>query len=164
MVTDRLTLTPLIEQDAVAMLNVLADESMHEFTGGAPLGLDELRARYERLVVGHSPDDTELWFNWIIRMSETGQPVGAVQATVVSDGSTADVAWEVGVKWQGVGIASEAAAAIVDWLLGNDVGMIRALIHPEHVASMRVAERAGLESTTEQVGGEVVWRRMASPR
>jgi RimJ/RimL family protein N-acetyltransferase len=159
-VTDRLTLTPLVEQDAVAMFDVLADERMHEFTGGTSLGRDELRRRYERLAVGHSPDGSELWFNWIVRMIVTGQPVGALQATVTRDGSTAEVAWEIGVPWQGDRIASEAAEAVVDWLVRNDVAVIRALIHPDHIASMRVAARAGLEQTAEQIDGETVWLRL----
>jgi len=161
--TSRLTLTPLVEADAPAMVDVLRDERMHEFTGGRPLTLDELRLRYQRLVVGHSPDHSELWFNWIARITVDWQPVGVMQATVTADGASADVAWEVGVAWQGRGFASEAAAAVVDWLIDRDVAVIRALIHPDHVASAKVAARAGLEATSELVDGEVLWRRRASP-
>jgi RimJ/RimL family protein N-acetyltransferase len=160
-VTSHLTLTPLVEVDAETMVEVLGDEGMDEFTGGKPLTLDELRRRYRRLAVGHSSDGTEVWLNWIVRMTADGEPVGAMQATVVADGSSADVAWEVGVRWQGRGIASEAAAAVVDWLIDQGVSIIRAFIHPSHAASARVAARVGLEPTTELVDGEVVWRRVA---
>ena len=34
--TARLVLTPLVASDAEAMVDVLADERMHEFTGGHP--------------------------------------------------------------------------------------------------------------------------------
>ena len=84
-------------------------------------------------------------------------PVGVVQATVASDGTTADVAWEIGVPWQGRGYATEAAIAMVAWLEAHGVGTIRALIHPAHVASARVAERVGLVPTAEREDGEVVW-------
>ena len=43
--TARLVLTPLVAGDADAMVDVLADERMHEFTGGHPLSLEGLRAR-----------------------------------------------------------------------------------------------------------------------
>jgi RimJ/RimL family protein N-acetyltransferase len=158
-VTARLTLVPLVPQDADEMFEVLADERMHEFTGGSPRTLDELRSRYQRLAIGRSTDRTELWFNWVVRINETQHAVGAMQATVAADGSTADVAWEIGAPFQGRGFASEAATAIVRWLTDQDVTVIRALVHPEHVASARVAAHAGLEQTLDEVDGEIVWRR-----
>ena len=109
-VTARLTLDPLAAADADAMFAVLDDERMHEFTGGSPLTLEELQSRYERLAVGQSADASELWFNWIVRTAVDATPVGVMQATVAADGSSADVAWEVGVPWQGRGIASEERA------------------------------------------------------
>jgi RimJ/RimL family protein N-acetyltransferase len=154
-------LTPLVAADADAMVDVLGDQRMHDFTGGRPLTLDELRSRYKRLAVGHSPDSTELWFNWIVRLDVDGKPVGAMQATVAANDSRADVAWEIGVPWQGRGVASEAATAIVNWLIDHDVFLIRAFVHPDHVASARVAARAGLEPTSEIVDGEVLWCRVA---
>jgi RimJ/RimL family protein N-acetyltransferase len=155
--TSRLMLSPLVEQDADAMVDVLGDERMYEFTGGRPLTLDELRTRFRRLAVGLSSDNTERWLNWIVRTTVDGHPVGAMQATVAVDGSWADVAWEIGVPWQGRGFASEAATAVVGWLLDHGVPQVRALIHPDHEASARVAAHAGLEPTADLVDGEVVW-------
>jgi RimJ/RimL family protein N-acetyltransferase len=143
------------------MVVVLGHERMYEFTGGRPLTLAELRSRYQRLTVGHSADSSELWFNWIARTSVDLQPVGAIQATVAADRTLADVAWEVGLPWQSRGFASEGASAVVGWLIDHHVRLIRALIHPDHTASARVAARVGLERTTEVVDGEFVWHRVA---
>lgn len=159
LITERLTLTPLVEADAETMVAVLNDARMYEFTGGRPPTLDELRRRYQRLAVGHSRDRTEQWFNWIVRLTDIGRAVGAVQATVEAGRAWAEVAWEIGVQWQGHGIASEAAAAVVDWLEGHGVREMRATIHPAHQASATVAERLGMVPTDEVVDGEVVWRR-----
>jgi RimJ/RimL family protein N-acetyltransferase len=159
--TPRLTLIPLVPEDAEAMVGVLGDVRMYEFTGGRPLTLDELRRRYRQLAVGHSADGSELWFNWIVRTLVDGETVGVMQATVAADGSWADVAWEVGVPWQRRGIASEAAVAIVDWLIANEIPEVRAFVHPDHGASAGVASHAGLEPTSEIVDGEVMWRRTA---
>ena len=158
-VTSRLTLTPLVEEDAEAMVDVLSDVRMYEFTGGRPPTLAELRSRYRQLVVGRSADDSELWFNWIVRIG--GTAVGVMQVTLAADSTSADVAWEVGVPWQGRGIAAEAATAVVDWLVGLQIADIRALVHPDHAASAAVAARAGLRPTDELVDGETVWRRPA---
>jgi RimJ/RimL family protein N-acetyltransferase len=160
-VTSRLILTPLVPQDADEMFDVLDDERMHEFTGGSPLTLDDLRTRYQRLAVGRSTDHSELWINWVVRISESKQPVGVMQATVAADGSQADVAWEVGVPFQRQGFASEAATAVVQWLVDEHVTVIRAFVHPDHIASARVAAHAGLEPTLDRVEGEVMWRRRA---
>lgn len=144
------------------MLELYGDERMYEFTGGAPPDLEALRARYQRLAEGRSSDGTELWFNWIVRVTPQPAPVGAMQATVTADGSSADVAWEIGVAWQGQGFAAEAATAVVEWLEAEGIHDVQALIHPRHAASAAVAARAGLAPTTERIDGEVVWRRMRS--
>jgi RimJ/RimL family protein N-acetyltransferase len=100
--------------------------------------------------------------NWTVRLVAEDLAVGAMQATVALDRRSADVAWEVGVPWHGRGIASEAATAVVEWLVGQGVRTISAHIHPAHHASGRVAARAGLAPTSEMVDGETVWRRIAA--
>jgi RimJ/RimL family protein N-acetyltransferase len=158
--TKRLRLDPLRVEDADEMVAVLGDERLHEFTGGRPATLAELRTHYARLVAG-SPETDETWLNWIVRRRNDSQPVGTVQATLRDGGKTALVAWVIGVEWQKQGLASEAARALVDWLREQGVHQLVARIHPAHVASGAVAERAGLEPTEEEIGGEQVWR---SPR
>jgi len=160
-VTSRLIVSPLVPDDADEMFEVLDDERMHEFTGGRPRTLAELRSRYRRLAVSHATEDSELWFNWVVRVSGANRSVGVMQATVAADGSTADVAWEIGVPFQGQGFASESAAAVVQWLIDQGVPVIRAFVHPDHVASERVATHAGLNPTLDRVDGEVVWSRRA---
>jgi RimJ/RimL family protein N-acetyltransferase len=157
--TARLALTPLVASDADAMLELYTDERMFEFTGGQPPSLEQLRARYEALERGRSPSGGEQWMNWIVRLGDEQLPVGVMQATVTQGGCAADVAWEVGVAWQGRGIASEAATAMVDWLAAQGVTQLQAMVHPEHAASAAVAARAGLSPTAERIDGEVVWRR-----
>lgn len=155
--TARLLLSPLRAADADGMLRVYADERMYEFTGWEPPTLDALRERYERLAIGWSPDRTEQWCNWIVRFTGDTDPVGAVQASVAADRAWASVAWEIGLPWQRRGIASEAALVVVEWLLAEGIERITASIHPDHVASARVAERIGLVRTDELDDGEIVW-------
>ena len=161
--TERLFLSPLVVDDADEMVDVLGDRRMYEFTGGEPLVLERLRERYRRLAGGRSADGTELWFNWIVRLAADRTAAGAVQATVTADGDAAEVAWEVGIPWQGRGFASEAAVGMVDWLIAGGVRSISACVHPQHHASASVAARAGLAPTAEVIDGEVVWRRADAP-
>jgi RimJ/RimL family protein N-acetyltransferase len=157
----RLWLVPLAVSDAEEMVGVLSAGALYTFTGGEPPGLDELRARYARQVAGRSPDGSQEWRNWIIRREPGGQAVGYVQATVADDGRQAEIAWVVGVDWQGQGYAAEAARALVAWLDSHGVTTIRAHIHPRHAASAAVARRAGLAPTAHVDDGEQLWQRGA---
>jgi RimJ/RimL family protein N-acetyltransferase len=158
-VTGRLLLSPLLIDDAKEMVEVLADPALHEFTGGEPVTLDELRDRYRSLVRG-SGRDIEQWLNWIVRRRSDNAAVGTVQATVMNPDNepVAFVAWTIGVNWQRHGYATEATVALVEWLADRGVDSIVAHIRPDHGASASVATRAGLRPTTDVVDGEVVWR------
>lgn len=153
--TARLTLEPLRVEHAEEMAPALGDPALHEFIGGEPATVEELRERYRRQVVGHSPDGTEGWLNWVVRHRASGAPVGTVQATLTGDG--AEVAWVIATTHQRRGYAGEAATAMAEWLRRRGVRVLTAYVHPEHRASARVAERLGLAATEQQVDGEVRW-------
>ena len=161
--TERLVLRPLRPEDADNMVDVLADERLHEFIGGRPANLDDLRDRYRRLAAGTSEANEE-WLNWIASRRSDAQPVGTVQATLTNDQGrwTAQVAWVIGVAFQRQGFGSEAARALVEWLQRRGAATVVANIHPDHRASAVVAIRAGLLPTPEEVDGEQVWRAMAT--
>ena len=155
--TRRLVLDPLAVTDATEMVEVLADPVLYEFTGGAPPTLAELETRYTRQVEG-SGNPGEIWCNWIVRRAVDRRAVGFVQATVIAD--AADLAWLIGVAYQGHDFASEAAQAMSDWLVGHGIDRSRltAHIHPEHQASQIVAGRIGLHPSEEiDDDGETVW-------
>lgn len=153
--SDRLTLTPLQVGDAVEMVEVLSDGGLFAHTGGSPPDLEELRSRYGHQV-GGPPSGGQLWHNWIIRLIDSGVAIGFVQATV-EDGS-ADVAWLVAPRWQGLGLGTEAAAAMCAWLAAGGVEELTAHIHPRNEPSGRVAAKVGLRPTAIiDDEGEVVW-------
>ena len=158
-------MTALAVGDAEEMATVLGDPRLHEFIGGTPATLDELRERYRRLAAG-SGDPAERWLNWTIRTTDAGTAVGTLQATIstASEGrSRAHVAWVIGVQWQGRGYATEAACGLVEWLQIHGVVEIVAHIHPAHRASAGVARRAGLGPTGERRDGETVWLLAVTP-
>ncbi len=140
------------------MVHVLADERLYVFTGGEPPLLADLEAAYRFQIAG--PDrDGETWHNWIIRLAGSDEAAGFVQTTVTDEES--DIAWVVGVTWQGQGIATEAARAMCEWLVADGTRRLVAHIHPDHPASGKVAAALGLEPTEEiDSDGEVVWERV----
>jgi len=146
------------------MAVVLMDPSLHEFTGGFPATYEQLQERYARLVRG-SADSSIVWLNWVLRERDGGQLVGTVQATVerVVGGCRGEVAWVLGTPWQHHGLAKEAAAALVAWLVTRGCGSVHAHIHRDHLASGAVARAAGLTPRREGSAGEVLWRRTWGP-
>jgi len=155
--TARLDLSPLTDADADDLYPALDDPELGRFTGDAPPdGVEELRERFAVWSARRSPDGGELWLNWAIRRRVDGGALGYVQATVDDDGAA--VAWVVGTAFQRQGIATEAATALIGWLRATlGVTVIRAMIHPDHVASRTVAARIGLRPTVRRLDGEVVW-------
>ena len=161
--TPHLDLLPLQAQHAEEMATVLTSPDPYTFTGGSPPARQELRARYERMIAG-SPDPAVSWCNWVIRLRDEGCLAGTVQATV-STGSrpAAEVAWVVGLPWQGRGIATEATLALITWLRQQSVQTVIAHIHPGHRASAAVARAAGLAPTSCRHDGERRWRLLLQP-
>ncbi|WP_229712760.1 GNAT family N-acetyltransferase [Streptomyces fuscichromogenes] len=156
--TGRLDLLPLRVEHAEEMAAVLRDPALHTFTGGTPDTAEALRSRYRRLTAG-SPDPAVSWLNWVIRLRPDSCLTGYVQATVTD--AVAEIAWVVGTPWQGRGIATEAARALVDRLARQRVLTVIAHIHPDHHASAAVATAVGLRPTDLRQEGEIRWSRPA---
>ena len=154
--TLRLCLDPIMASHAKVMFPILSDRKLYRFTGDEPPESEiSLETRYRYLEGRKSPDESQLWLNWLVRLEENDIPIGYVQATVSE--SHADIAWVIGSDWQGNGYASEAALAMAQWLGANGVKMIRACINPTHLASQRVANNAGLSKSELVEYNEDVW-------
>jgi RimJ/RimL family protein N-acetyltransferase len=157
--TTRLDLIPITRDLAPEMFLVLNDYALYEYvTGVPPTNLAALTRQYEFWEGRRSPDRSELWLNWALRVKDTSLLIGHVQAGVSHD--HADMAWILGSPWQHLGYATEAAKAVVDLLLKLGVREIRASINPIHSASIGVAERLGLQRTDEFNESELIWKRL----
>ena len=162
--TERLHLVPVTADDADALSEVFLDERLYAFTGGEPGTLEGLRSTFAHLAADRSTTPTAQ-LNWVVRHQVDGKAIGMLQAIFSGGGHAAEIAWVVGLPWQGQGIATEAARAVVGWLLGQGVQTITAWIRPDHHASATVARRAGLTATDEyrntELHREQLWRLQA---
>jgi RimJ/RimL family protein N-acetyltransferase len=127
------------------------DPGLHDFTGGRPASAEQLRERYGRWHTQRSPDGSQAWLNWMVRLRESGSVVGTVQGTVeLRSQAPAVLAWVTAVDHQRSGIATEAADAVATWLRTQPgVGALSARIHPAHLASQHIARRIGLHPQPE---------------
>jgi len=154
--TSRLDLIPLRREHAKLMYPLLRDSSLYEFTGGdPPASPDTLAALYGRRESRRSPDGKEIWLNWMIRERASAAAAGYIQATIAP--SKTNVAWVVGTQWQGNGFAAEAAKAVLVFLVARGATGIQACIHQRHLASQRVAAKAGFMRMPYLCDGEDVW-------
>lgn len=104
-------LEPQLASHAPEMFVVLSDPAIYEFENAPPAGQAWLRQRYERLESRRSPDDSEAWLNWVIRLPD-GRLAGYVQATVLPD-HTAMVAYEINSRHWRQGLGSCAVGAVL---------------------------------------------------
>lgn len=155
----RLRLEPLSVEHALGMVEVLADASIYEYTGGEAPSLEQLQRRYAAQSVGHSEDGSKGWLNWIVKPNDSDAPIGFVQATIEQNGPdlVADIAWVISPPHQGRGLATEATTAMTNWLRSKGVSSFVAYVHPEHDASMGVARNQGLHPTPGVQDGEIRW-------
>lgn len=109
--TDRLTLVPQTAQHAAEMYSVLNDPAIYEFENIPPVSIEWLADRFSRLETRCSPDGTEQWLNWVIRLPEL-RLIGYVQATIDQHGG-ARIAYEMSSAFWGRGLATEAVDAMI---------------------------------------------------
>jgi RimJ/RimL family protein N-acetyltransferase len=152
----------MVLADADELFRVLDDARLHGFTGGAPLTRDELKARIAKWQIRASPDQTQHWLNWVVRIAATGTMIGYVQASVTDQCAT--IAYVTGTAYSGQGNATEASLAMCAALRERlGVEEFVAHIHPQHSVSRRVARRLGLAPTgTYDADGEELWSSTAA--
>ena len=131
----------------------------------APPLMDDALSHFRDVLLA-SPDDRS-WGPYLLVLRAAGEAVGSAGFTGPPDATgTVTLGYSVYPVFQRQGIASEAAEALASWALAQPgVHRVRATIPPEHVASQRVAARAGFLRTgiTEDdpdEGPVEVWERL----
>jgi RimJ/RimL family protein N-acetyltransferase len=155
--TERLVLRPLTRDDLDGMAHYLADPETMRFVGsGGPRTREQAQATLEWMIdtleqqafgqlaaerkddgvlVGRSGLNVWNSADWTItRLAEAQGPVEV------------EIAYLFGREHWGHGYATEAASAIRDWAFANlDLERLIALIYPDNVRSIRVAEKLGMQ-------------------
>jgi RimJ/RimL family protein N-acetyltransferase len=143
LLTPRLELVPVVADDAEELTDVFGDQRLYAFLASHPSTTEELRAQFARLAAARVVDKAgTAQRNWTVRRRSDGRAVGMLQAAFSDEGRAAEIAWAVGVPWQGQGIASEAAGAVVGWLERHK-GVLHHRPHPPRPPCLRQGGHPG---------------------
>jgi RimJ/RimL family protein N-acetyltransferase len=141
--TARLRLDALRPDDAAALFACRADPVVSRYQGWRPASLDDA-ARFiqrQQMVVFDTPGS---WFQFAIRLRETGEFVGDLGLHFV-DADTVEFGVTLSPGHQGRGLAAEAVRAALALVFG-ELGRHRvfASVDPRNLACVRLLERLGL--------------------
>lgn len=116
LLSTRLVLEPQRLVHADDMFVILSDPALYRHEHAPPDSLDALRRRFAKLEARASPDGTETWLNWVVRLRD-GPLLGYVQATLDRD-HRARIAYVFASAFWGQGFAREATRTMIDELKG----------------------------------------------
>jgi ribosomal-protein-alanine N-acetyltransferase len=144
--TPRLLIRSFTLQDAAPLHErVFGDaEAMKFIPRGASPSLDRTRASVERFMRHEREHGFGLW---AVELKDSGEFIGDCGLFLVQGvGPEVEVAYHFGKAWWGQGYATEAATRALAYGF-SDCGLseIIAICFPEHIASRRVMEKAGMK-------------------
>jgi ribosomal-protein-alanine N-acetyltransferase len=167
----RLDLIPFTAELVAAM--IAADAAGLEsicgarFTGGIvpPLLDDHLD---EQLAMLRANPESPAWNTWLAIDRDLGEAIGCAGGSAVPDDhGRLLMGWAVYPVYERRGYATEAAAAVLTRMLtGPGVTAVRATVPVHHVASVRIAEKIGMQQVgmdvDPEVGPVIVFERAAA--
>jgi aminoglycoside 6'-N-acetyltransferase len=160
LVTERLYLRRSRPEDAETISEYRTDPDVHRYQGWERTDPDGVRAEI-REMQSRSPGESGGWVQLSVEEREGGRLVGDVGLSPAEDEpGVIKVGYTIAPASQGKGYATEAIVALVAYAfdaLGAEV--VRAYASAENVASLRVAEKAGMRliERIEHRRGDEVW-------
>lgn len=143
--TERLLIRPMVRDDVDALHRRRDDPAPAEFQNWTlPYPRERAQQLVDEMVAFDGVPPADGWFQVAVDDLD-GSPLGDVAIGFSFDGRIAEIGYTVDSSANGRGIATEAAGAIVTWLFDVvGVSRVSAMMHPENLASVRVAENVGM--------------------
>ena len=113
-----------------------------KMNNGRTLAPHEIRVNLKRITF-----ERENFYQWMIVLKETGQPIGSISVVNMDDRvEKAEIGYCMGRKWWHMGIMTEALRAVMDFLF-SDVGVnwIEARHDPRNPHSGGVMRKCGMK-------------------
>jgi aminoglycoside 6'-N-acetyltransferase len=160
LVTERLLLRRSRPEDTETISAYRSDPEVHRYQGWERTDPQGVRAEIEEMV-GRDPGESGGWIQLSVQERESGCLVGDVGLNPAEgEPSVIKVGYTMSPTFQGRGYATEAVRALIGYAfdtLGAEI--VRAYASAENVASIRVAEKAGMQlvERSERRHGDEVW-------
>jgi len=144
--TERLSIRPLVGGDVDALVERRNDPSTAEFQNWTlPYARERAQQLVDEMVAHDGVVPENGWFQLAVDDRVDGSPLGDVAIGLSFDGRCAEIGYTVDAGARGRGLAIEAVNAVITWLFDvGGVARVSAMMHPENLASVRVAEQNGM--------------------
>lgn len=142
--TGRLVLRQFTIDDWESLAALHSDPEVCRFIGGVK-SVDESRKRLEQWIAEY---DRYGFSKWAVVLRATGEFVGRCGLALeqIEDVAEWELGWTLARRFWGHGYATEAASAAMDqWFRVLGKPRVISLIHPQNLASARVAQRIGMK-------------------
>ena len=150
--TDRLTLRHFNPDDGAAMDRVYGDPEVMRFSSGVR-SPEWVRQRFKRI---QDEYETRGYGLWAVEERETGEVIGYCGLSSLPDVNGVpeiEIGYRLARRHWGLGYATESALAVRDVAFDClKLERLIALIDPLNVASIRVAEKLGMQYETDFTG------------
>lgn len=143
--TTRLRLRPLREDDAEELSRIFSDPAVVLYSGGRSPSLEQVRQGIRQHISEHYRNHG--YGLLAAELKDTGEIVGRIGflETEIDATGDAELHYHLAPRAWGTGLATEAARAVLEWGFEQArLDRVVAVIHPENLASRRVAEKCGL--------------------
>ena len=151
--TERLTLRHWRKDDFRPYHAILQHPDVHKHFGPNPMRAEDC---WRRLAASAGMWQFNGFGTWAVERKSEGQLIGNVGLfTAWRDlepefGEEPEMGWIMAAETHGQGMAQEACAAVLDWASTNlQPTPIWAIIAPQNLSSVRLAERLGFEQVNE---------------
>lgn len=144
--TDRLTLREMRLEDGPAMQAFQANEEHTRYQAVEPEELADGTGRIQRYLEFRGPDDARRIFGFTVIEKQSGDIIGQVSLSRMMHPAIGSLGFGIAADRAGRGYATEMTARILAFGF-EDVGVnrITAEIAVENLASLRVAEKVGMQ-------------------
>lgn len=141
-----------LESDRLWLIAARPEQASTILAGGRPSELkfaegypSQFSIEAMDLFAGRRRDEANGFAPWFVVLKETSEVIGGVGVSSSDGARTYSVGYEIIEPMQGRGYATEALQTLLSFLLVQpNVDLVMADTFPDHVASRRVMEKAGM--------------------
>ncbi len=158
LISQRLSLRQLTASDAYGLFLLRADKQVAEFVH-RPIAtsVDEIHPFIDKLNSGVAHNE---WIFWAITLKADTKLIGTICLwNITTDGSKAEIGYELLPRYQGKGFMQEAVTAVLAYGFEHlKLDVIEAVVHPDNMKSLKLLQRNNfvLEGTLEEADVEMV--------